>query len=315
MVGAYVRGVRGNVRESTLGSNGDDGSLELLGGHLGNGKGRVLGGRQGDVVGQETGNVGGGHGGSGDGVDGVLAASPGGQDVQTRSEDISALSVVGEVSTLVSQGRSTNSDGLLGSGGGVIASISVVVTGSDSEVKTSVDSSVDSEIQSAGGTTAKGHVGNATLELLVTLLGLLDVRLSGPLNTLDHIGHGAGAVGAEDLDGVDVGLLGNTVLLTGDGTGAVGSVTVSILIGITLRDGLTPGGTALEVNVLNVGTGVDHVGIDTLTTLLGVEVLVEVTEGEGITVRDTGKTPGSVLLNGTLTHGADLRVPLDIFDL
>lgn len=64
IVETYVGGVGGNVRESARGSDGDEGCLKLLGGDIGNGKGRVLGGCQGDVVGQETGNVGRGHGGT-----------------------------------------------------------------------------------------------------------------------------------------------------------------------------------------------------------------------------------------------------------
>lgn len=40
------------------------------------------------------------------------------------------------------------------------------------------------------------------------------------LDTTDDVRHGSRAVGLEDLDGDDIGLLGDTVILGGDGTGA-----------------------------------------------------------------------------------------------
>jgi hypothetical protein len=263
--------------------------------------------------------VGRGHGSSGDGVDGILAADPGGENVQAGGENVSALAVVGEVGTLISQGGCSDGDGLLSSSGGVVASISVVVTGSDGEVNTSINGGVHSEVKSTRATTTQGHVGNATLEALdlavLGILGLFDVSLGGPLNALDDIRHGTRAVRAKDLDSVDVGLLGHTVLLTGDGARAVSAVTVTILILVTLGDGLAPVGTALKVNVVDVGTSVNHVGINTLTTILGVQVLVEATEGEAVTVRDTCQTPWSVLLNSWVLEVVDLRVLLNILDL
>jgi hypothetical protein len=311
----YVGGVGGNVRQSTRGGNLNESILQLLGSDLLNSEGRVIGGLEGDVVGQQTGNVGGGHGGTRDGVDGVLAADPGRQDVQARSKDVSALSEVGEVSTLISESGGSDGDGLLSSGRGVVASISIVIASSDGEVDTSIDGGIDSKVQSAGATATQTHVGNATLEALLARLGLLDVSLGSPLDTLDDVGHSARAVRAEDLDGVDVGLLGNTVLLTGDSARAMSTVTISILISIALGDSLAPVGTTFKVNVRSVGTGIDDVRIDTLTTLLSVQVLVEATKGKAITVGDTCKTPGSVLLNGGTLKVVDLRVLLNVFDL
>lgn len=53
------------------------------------------------------------------------------------------------------------------------------------------------------------------------------------------------------------------------------SMSIAVDISIARRNSLAPLSTTLEVNVLNVGTSVDNVGIDTLTTLIGVEILVE----------------------------------------
>jgi hypothetical protein len=60
-------------------------------------------------------------------------------------------------------------------------------------------------------------------------------------------------------------------------------------------------GTTLEINVVDVGTSVNNVGINTLTTIGGVEVLVEGTEVEGVAVGDTGKTPRSLSLGLAVT--------------
>ena len=76
-------------------------------------------------------------------------------------------------------------------------------------------------------------------------------------------------------------------------------MTISILISITLGDGLAPVSTTLEVDVLNVGASINNVGIDTLATLLGIQIFVKVAEGEAFTVRDTGKTPWCILLEFT----------------
>lgn len=212
-----------------------------------------------------------GHRGTRDDVGSSLAANPGGKNVKTRSEDVVALAVVGEVGTLVSKSGSTDGDGLLSSGRGVSARVGVVVTSSNSEVDASVDGSVDGLVEESRLATTKTHVGSAALETLslalLGLLNLLKVRLSGVLDTLDDIRHGTRAVGTENLDGLDVSLLGDTVLLASDGTRAVSAVAVAVLVLIALRDGLAPGGTALKVDVVNVGASVDNVDINTLTAV------------------------------------------------
>lgn len=185
----------------------------------------------------------------------------------------------------------------------------------------SVNSGVHSLVQKSGLATSQAHVGGGSLESLslaiLCLLGLGCVRVGGVLNTLDDIRHGAGAVGAEDLDGLDVSLLGHTVLLASDSSRAVGSVAVAILIGIALRDSLAPLGAALEVDVVNVRAGVDDVHVNALTTIGGVQVLVEGTEGEAVTVGDTSQTPWGVLLGlaRVRAEGADLLVLLDKLNL
>lgn len=330
--GEDVGGVGVNVGQGVLGADGDEVVLELSGGDGGDSVLGVTGGLEGQVVGEETADVGRGHRGTRDGVDGVLGADPGGLDVQAGGKDVDALAVVGEVSTAVVNGGGTDGDGLLGSSGRVAAGIGVIVAGSDGKVKTLGDGGVDGHVEESSLATTERHVGDGALEALaLASLGELDlllVGLGGPVDALDDIGHAAGAVGAEDLDSVDAGLLGDTVLLTGNGAGAVGAVAVAVLVGVTLGSSVTPLGTALEVDVGDVGASVNNIGIDTLTTVLGVEVLVEGTEAESLAVGDTGKTPRSLLLGlrgasvlgdglggGDGDHGVDNGVALNSLDL
>lgn len=188
-------------------------------------------------------------------------------------------------------------------------------------METGIDSSINSRVERRRLATTERHVGNGALEaLLLSSLGGgngVQVRLSGPLNTLHDISHGTAAVAAENLDSVDIGLLGDTVLGTGDSTGAVSTVTVAVDISITRGDGLAPVGTALKVNVLGVGTGVNDVGINALTAVLGVDVLVEGTKREAGTVGDTSKTPGGVLLSDGLgvRQSANDLIPLNVLDV
>ncbi|KAH3687453.1 hypothetical protein WICPIJ_001563 [Wickerhamomyces pijperi] len=94
-------------------------------------------------------------------------------------------------------------------------------------------------------------------------------------NTLDNVRHGTGTVGSQNLNSDDLSLLGNTVVLGTNGTSTVSTVTVTIDIGITRWDGLTPDSTAFKVVVRSVDTSVNDVGCDTFTTFAIVQVLVE----------------------------------------
>lgn len=50
-------------------------------------------------------------------------------------------------------------------------------------------------------------------------------------------------------------------------------MTVAILIGITVWNGLSPFSSALEINMLVVGTSVNDVNVNTLTSDFVVEIL------------------------------------------
>ena len=213
----------------------------------------------------------------------------------TRGEDINTLAKVREVSPLITQGRSTDGDGLLGGGGRVGASIPVVVTCSDSEVHAGVDSPIYGIVQSLGLATTQRHVGNGTFVLGLPGGGVFSLSsgelarspLGGPQNTTDDIRHGATSVGTQNLDGKEIDSLSNTVLARTDGTSTVSSVTVSVLVDIILRDGLAPGSTTLKLDVVNVDTGVYDVHINTLAARRVVLVEGESSQTELLAVRNT----------------------------
>lgn len=268
--------------------------------------------------------MGGSHRGAADGVDGVLAANPGRENAETRAEDVDTFSPVGEVGTAIIKGRGSNGDGLGSSSGGVVASISVVIASGDGEVDTSIDSGVDNVVESRRLATTKRHVGGGTLEALaLAVLGQLHVvemLLCGILDALDDIGHGSRAIASEHLDGVDMSFLGNTVLSASNGTGAVSTVAVTILILVASGDGLAPEGTTLEVHVLDVGAGVNDVDVHTLTTVGGVQVLVECSKRQARSVGDSGQSPRGTLLDLRLAllesvNDGVLLNKLDLFGL
>ena len=70
----------------------------------------------------------------------------------------------------------------------------------------------------------------------------------------------------------------------------MGSVAVSVFVDIVLRDGPAPGGPALELDVVDVDTGIDDVDVNTLTISRVVLVTSESSETKSLTVRDTCET-------------------------
>lgn len=270
-------------------------------------------------VSQQTADVRRCHRGTRDGVGRVFAALPGGQDVQTRSKDVGAFAKVGEVGTFIGESRGSDGHALFGASGRVVARVGIIIARSHGKVETSVHSSVHGQVESDGFTSSKTHVSHAALELLVFAgLGgsdLVGVGAGGPLNTFDNIRHGARPAGSQNLDSVDVGFFGHTEFLASDGAGAVSAVAVAILIDVILRNCLAPVSTSLEVNMVNIGAGVDDIGVDAFATLVGVEVFVEGAEAERLAVRDTGQSPWSVLLNVGIGLMVDLGVTFDEINL
>ena len=196
-----------------------DGTLDTLGSNvLAETIGRLAKTQE---VGSKADDVGGSHGGTRDGVG--LAAEPVRLDVSSGSEHINQLAKVGVVGKSIRLLRSTDSAGRCLRGRGRGGSISALVTGSDTKEESGADNVGCGGVDGRGGAATEGHVdGDALGAVLLGAVG------DDKLHALDDARVGTRAIGAEDLYGKERCLLGNTVLLTGNGTGAVRSVAIAI---------------------------------------------------------------------------------------
>lgn len=116
------------------------------------------------VHGSLSSNVGGGHGSSRDGSEGVSSSSnPSSIDILSRGKDVQASSKAGKASTDISVGstsRGTNSGSQRFTGGGTSASIVVAVSSSDGHKNSLTDGSGNCVVEGLGQASSKGHVGN-----------------------------------------------------------------------------------------------------------------------------------------------------------
>lgn len=74
-------------------------------------------------------------------------------------------------------------------------------------------------------------------------------------------------------------------------------MTISVNIFVIGGDGLSPVCSVFEVNMLDVGASVNNVDVDTLAAVGTVEVFVEGSEAEAVTVRYSGQAPRSILFS------------------
>jgi hypothetical protein len=229
------------------------------------------------------------HRGAGNGVDGGVTAFPGREDVEARGKNVVAFPKIREICTLIGKSRGSNSDSLLGSRGRVVARIEVVVTGSDSEVDTSVNGSIYREVEGDRLPATETHIRRTSFETFLTLaflrgLDFVDVGERCPLNALDHVGHCSRAIRLQDFDSVDVGLLRYTIFLPSNGTRAVSAMAIIVNVLLARRYSLSPVRPTLEIDMIDVGTGVNDIDIDTFAAISGVKVLVEVAKAKAVSV-------------------------------
>jgi len=118
---------------------------------------------------------------------------------------------------------------------------------------------------------------------------LVSRLVSSPQDSTNNVSHSTASVRTQDLDGNEVGCLGNTVLARTDGTSTVGPVAIAVLIDI-IRDGHAPGRATLKLRMMDVDAGIDNLGVDTLTAGRVVLVASEGSETEFPTMGDTRKT-------------------------
>jgi hypothetical protein len=133
----------------------------------------------------------------------------------------------------------------------------------------------------------KGHVDNGFTS---TVLGG-DV-IDGPVESVKDNRCSSGVTG-EDLDGDEVGLLGDTILGTTDSTSNVGSVAEGIGVSTT-SSVVAKSSTATKVGMGNVDTAVYDISVRAATG----SGVVDVASGARRLVGDGAKTPGSTRLGG-----------------
>lgn len=180
VVGKVVLAVLG-VRDGTLRCQVLDAS------HNRGWRGEVL---KSDQVGGEACNVGGSHGGSRDGVLGVRAANPGGENVNTGSKDIKDWSKVGEVGAGVGLVNGADGDGVWCRSRRVLGCVCAIVTSSDNDGNTGFDGRGGGGVEGLGELATKRHGED----------GLGASVLANPLDTSDNTRVGAGSFAVEDLD-------------------------------------------------------------------------------------------------------------------
>lgn len=186
-----------------------------------------------EVRGQAS-NVGGGHGGTGDGPG--AAVGPGAQDVGAGREDVDGGAKVGVLGEGVGLGgRADGADALLRAGGRG-ARVGGLVAGGGGEEVAGLDDGGGSLVDGVGRLAAEGHVHNDAL-----LAALLARGVGGDeVHAGDDGGVGALSVLVEDLDGEELGLLGDAVGAGADGAGDVGAVALAVgvvVVGVVCEEG------------------------------------------------------------------------------
>lgn len=186
--------------------------------------------------------MGGGHASSGDGVGGRRRADPSRQDVDTRGENVEAGAEVGPAGADVIAVRRADGDGVWCGGGRVVGGVLAIVASGHDDGHTSANGRGHSGVDGSGVRASKGHGKDG---LVCDALGL---GVGGnPLDTGNDTRVGARSGSVENLDGNEVGLARDTVGGAGDGTSAVGAVSVLISVGRAADEVRSPGCTAAEL--------------------------------------------------------------------
>lgn len=239
----------------------------------------------------KTNNVRSGHGGSADGLGVVVTSEPGREDISSGSKDVEDLAEVGvvrgKVPVLV---NGTDSDGGRSTGRRNVVGILGLVTSSNDAEHARLGSLLDGTVKGVGAGSTQAHVDGG---LAGAVLG--DDVVDSPVEAVEDDG-GGGALALEDLDGEQVGLLGNTIGLSADGAGNVGSMANAVL-SVVLEDGVGLDGTALKLGVSVADAGVDDVGICALAGIAVIDVLC----GSGLAVRDGSQAVGDTVLSDEVT--------------
>lgn len=177
-----------------------------------------------EEVGGDASNVGRGHGGAAQLLSGT--SRDGRQNINAGSENVHKLAKVGELRDLIILASRANGASLGRRSRRRRSCIGCLIAGGDGEEDTCVDDSISGIVDALGERTAQAHVDNRAAFAALARWGILD----DVLHALDNARVGARAIVSEDLDGVELGLLSNTVGLAANGSGTVGTVALTIAL-------------------------------------------------------------------------------------
>jgi len=253
--------------------------------------------------------VGRSHGSSTDGVGGSGGSDPSGSDKSTRGEDVNTLSVVGEVASSVElvgeiqiiDLSSSNRDGRSLRSGGIVASISIVVSSGNSEGNSGFHCGSNSVVAGLAVGTSERHVGNSRSRLGV----------GNELDSLDDSSVGSRSRASQDLNGNEGDFLGNSIGSSSDGSGDVSSVSVAIVVDSVSDVVGSPSDSSGEFLVSDQNTGVDDESGDSSS---GVGVFV-IPREENFSLRDSVQSPSGLLLDGASLRDMDNAILLDVIHM
>jgi len=186
--------------------------------------------------------------GMGGGLEGKEAYSssrvpnPRTQHIHTRSKDIHQRAIVGEPRADIKLIARTDSARRRLRRRRVVRRIVIAIPRRNSKEHPRLDHRRRGVVDGRGARPAQRHVGDGAVGAAARGRVGRDKVHAG-----DDAGRGAGAVGVEDLDGVQLGLLGDAVVDAANGAGYVGAVAVAVGGLAVAGEVGEPGGAALEL--------------------------------------------------------------------
>lgn len=258
-------------------------------------------------VSTKTSDVGASHGGTGEGP-GTGASVGGGNDGRARGKDINDGTVVGEGGAGI--GRVDGADGACVGGGRRVGvcGVDVGVAGGDGDKDTVAGGGSDGVADGLprGLGAAEGQVGGGAGRAAA------GGAVAGEPGQAGDDVRGIAASGlVADLDGDELGLLGDTIGVGANGAGDVGSVALEVGVGLSLDVVYTLDGTSAKVGVGGVDTCVDDVRAGPLTG----RAVVDIGGGSrSAAVGDLSEPVSGARLAGESSKGQSL-VRLNVLDL
>ena len=93
------------------------------------------------------------------------------------------------------------------------------------------------------------------------------------------------------------------------------AVTVAVLVFVIKRYCFTPRSSTFKIDVLDIGSSVNDVDIDTFSAFSSVKIFVEGTEAQALSMRYSSEAPRGTLLEFPVFGSMDNRVSFNVIDL